>query len=214
MNKMKTLVLGSALAASTVVSGVAMAGASGNVGYMSDYVFRGVWQADSSASGGLDYDFGNGLAVGVWAADLNEGIEYDLYGSFSGEVGEVGYSIGYTTYNYTSDVFDDTYSEVNLGVSFGPLSIDHAIGEWDGFGAAEDYTFTSVTLEHKGAYVTLGSFGDDFDGDYTEIGYGMEVGGFDVGVAIIDNDENLDLRSVDGEGETIMTLSLGKSFDL
>ena len=73
MNKMKTLIAGSVLAASTVASSVAIAGASANVGYMSDYVFRGVWQADSSASGGLDYDFGNGLAVVVWAADLKDG---------------------------------------------------------------------------------------------------------------------------------------------
>ena len=62
MNKMKTLVLGSVLAASTVASSVAMAGASANVGYVSDYVFRGIYQAASSASAGLDYDFGNGVA--------------------------------------------------------------------------------------------------------------------------------------------------------
>lgn len=213
MNKMKTLIAGSVLAASTVTSGVAVAGLSGNVGFVSDYVFRGVYQAESSASGGLDYDFGNGLAVGVWAADVGDGIEYDLYGSFSGEVNDFGYSVGYTSYNYTDD-FDDTYGEVNLGVSFGPISVDHAIGEWDGFGAAEDYTFTSVTLEHKGAYVTFGSWGDDFTGDYTELGYGMEVGGFDVGVALINNDEDLDIHSTDGDGETLFTLSLGKSFDI
>lgn len=214
MNKMKTLVMGSVLAASTVASSVAMAGASANVGFVTDYVFRGVFQAESSASAGLDYDFENGFAVGVWGADVNEGIEYDLYGSYSGEVSGIGYSVGYTSYNYTEDAFDDTYGEVNLGISYGPISIAYAKGEWDGYGAAEDYDFTSVTLEHKGAYVTFGSWGDEFDGDYTEVGYGKEIGGFDVGVALIKNDENLDLRSTDGDGETIMTLSLSKSFDL
>jgi hypothetical protein len=83
-----------------------------------------------------------------------------------------------------------------------------------GAGATSDYSFTSVTLEHKGAYVTFGSFGKDAEGSYTELGYSMEAGGFDVGVAIINNDEDLDVRSTDGDGETTMTLSLSKSFDL
>lgn len=213
MSKMKSLVLGSVLAASTVASGAAVAGASGNIGYVSDYFFRGIYQTTSSASAGLDYDFGSGLAVGIWAADVDEGIEYDIYGSFSGEVGELGYSIGFTQYEYTDD-WDDTYSEVNLGLSYGPLSIEYSVGEYDGFGTPVDYTFTGVTLENKGAYITFGSFGDEAEGSYTEVGYGMEVGGFDVGVAIINNDEDLDVRTTDGDGETAMTLSLSKSFDL
>jgi len=213
MNKMKTLVLGTVLAASTVASSVAMAGASANIGFTSDYFFRGIYQTTSSASGGVDYDFENGFAVGVWAADVDDGIEYDLYASYSGEVSDLGYSVGYTTYNYTDD-WDDTYTEVNLGLSYGPVSVEHSIGEWDGFGTPVDYTFTGVTLEHKGAYVTFGSFGDEATGDYTEIGYGMEAGGFDLGVALINNDSDLDVRSAGGDGETAMTLSLTKSFDL
>ena len=214
MNKMKTLVLGSALAASTVATNVAVAGASANIGYTSDYFFRGIYQTTSSASAGLDYDFGNGFGVGVWAADVDDGIEYDLYGSFGGEVGDLGYSIGFTQYNYTDD-WDGTYEEVNLGLSYGPLSVDYADGTYEPVGGGEsDYSFVSVTLEHKGAYVTFGDFGKDAAGSYTELGYGMEVGGFDVGVAIINNDEDLDNRSGDLDGETAMTLSLSKSFDL
>jgi uncharacterized protein (TIGR02001 family) len=212
---MKTLVLGSALAASTVASGAAVAGLSGNVGFVSDYVFRGIYQTGSSASAGLDYDFGNGFGVGVWAADVDDGIEYDLYGSYGGEVGDLGYSVGYTAYRYSDD-WDGEYDEVNLGLSYGPLSVDYADGEFTpvGGGDTSDYSFTSVTLEHKGAYVTFGTFGKDADGDYTEVGYGLESGGVDYGVALIKNSEELDGRSADGDGETIMTFSIGKSFDL
>ena len=216
MNKMKTLVLGSVLAASTVASSVAMAGASGNIGYVSDYVFRGVYQTTSSASGGLDYDFENGLGIGVWAADVDDGIEYDLYGSFSGEAGDLGYSIGVTQYNYSDD-WDGTYEEVNLGLSFGPFSVAYANGDWEpvGGGTKIDYSFTSVTLEHKGAYLTYGTHGKDLlDGNYTELGYGLETGGIDLGVAIIKVNDKLDGHSTDGDGETLMTLSLSKSFDL
>ena len=217
MKKMTTsLVLGSVLAASTMVSGTAMAAGalSGNVGFVSDYYFRGIYQTGSSASGGVDYDFGNGVAVGVWAADVGDGLEYDLYGSYSGEFNEFSYSVGYTTYNYTDD-FDGTYSEVNLGGGFGPISVEYSAGTFDPVtGSSSDYSFTAVTGELGGAYVTFGTFGKDFDGSYTEVGYGLEVGGFDVGVAIINNDKDLDLRSVDADGETAMTFSLGKSFDL
>lgn len=217
MNKMKTLVLGSVVATSTVASTAALAGLSGNVGYVSDYVFRGIYQTASSASAGLDYDFGNGLAVGVWAADVDDGIEYDLYGSFGGEVGDLGYSIGYTSYRYSDD-WDGEYDEVNLGLSYGPLSVDYADGEYTPVGGTtSDYSFTSVTLEHKGAYITFGTFGKDADGDYTEVGYGLESGGIDYGIAIIKNSEELDQvsgHSADGDGETIMTFSIGKSFDL
>ena len=225
MNKMKTLVLGSALAASTVASGAAVAGLSGNVGFVSDYVFRGVYQTGSSASAGLDYDFGNGFGVGVWAADVDQGIEYDLYGSYSGEIEGFGYSVGFTQYNYSDD-WDGTYEEVNLGGSYGPISVAYADGEFEpvGGGATSDYSFTSVTLEHKGAYVTFGSFGKDADGSYTELGYGLSSGGIDYGVAIIKNSEELDCISgscrstgfteTTSDGETIMTFSIGKSFDL
>ena len=216
MKKMTaSLVLGSVLAASTMVSSTAMAAGalSGNVGFVSDYYFRGVYQSPASASGGIDYDIGNGLAVGVWAADVSDGMEYDLYGSYSGEFNEFSYSVGYTTYRYTDD-FDDTYGEVNLGGGFGPISVEYSVGTWDGFGASADYSFTGITGELGGAYATYGTWGKDFDGSYVEVGYGLEVGGFDVGVAIIKNDEDIDLRSADGDGETAMTFSMGKSFDL
>ena len=216
MKKMTTsLVLGSVLAASSLVSGTTMAAGalSGNVGFVSDYYFRGVYQSPASASGGIDYDFGNGLAVGVWAADVFDGMEYDLYGSYSGEVQDFSYSVGYTTYRYTDD-FDDTYGEVNLGGGYGPISVEYSVGTWDGFGTSADYSFTGITGELGGAYATYGTWGKDFDGSYVEVGYGLEVGGFDVGVAIIKNDKDIDLRSADGDGETAMTFSLGKSFDL
>ena len=219
MKKMTTsLVLGSVLAASTLMSGAAMAGSlSGNVGIASDYLFRGIDQGSSAtASGGVDYDFGNGVAVGIWAADVSDGIEYDLYGSYSGEYKDFSYSVGYTTYNYTGE-FDDTYQEVNLGGGYGPISVEYSDGTWDGFGTSVDYSFTGITFEMSGAYATYGTFGKDVDGSYVELGYGMETGGMDLGVALINSDEDLS-NQVDASGnptsEISMVLTLGKSFDL
>jgi uncharacterized protein (TIGR02001 family) len=220
----KSIVLGSVLAATLASSGAMAAGLSGNVGLVSDYFFRGIDQASgATGSGGLDYDMGNGLAAGVWLADVSQGIEYDIYGSYSGEVQGFSYSVGFTTYRYTNDLFDSTYNEVNLNVGYGPVSIEHSIGTNEKDTAAlntkpeTDYSFTAITLEQGGAYVTYGSFGKDAEGSYVELGYGMEVGGFDTGIALINS--NKDLSNVtDGDGkassDVSMVFSLGKSFDL
>ena len=55
-------------------------------------------------------------------------------------------------------------------------------------------------------------FGDEFDGDYFELGYGTTVSDIDVGVALIfpsDEIEQADGENGNGEG---IVFSLGKSF--
>jgi len=225
-----SLLIGSVLAASSLVSGTTMAGGlSGNVGLVSDYIFRGIDQASgATASGGLDYDFGNGLAVGTWLADVTAGIEYDLYGSYSGEVKDFSYSVGFTTYRYTNDLFDSTYNEVNLNAGFGPVSIEYSVGKnekndpvlWVTAGIDKpktDYSFAAITYTQGGFSAKYGSFGKDADGSFVELDYGMEVGGFDTGIALIKSDKNLSIYT-DGDGnssdDVSMVFSLGKSFDL
>ncbi|MBT76688.1 MAG: hypothetical protein CL798_00690 [Chromatiales bacterium] len=161
------------LAAAAVI---AQAEVTGNIGWDSDYVFRGVPQSESSASGGIDWEGDSGFYLGTWAADVGDGLEIDYYGGWGGETDSgFSYSVGYTLYDYTGD-FDEEYQEVNLGVGFGWLSLDISIGEWDG----DDYTNYELTAERNGFFVTLGSWGDDFDGDYLKLGYGTEIAGIDV----------------------------------
>ena len=57
---------------------VATADVSYNVGYVSEYYFRGILQKSSSASAGIDYEEG-GFYIGAWGADVGDGIEYDIY---------------------------------------------------------------------------------------------------------------------------------------
>ncbi|MEM7082293.1 MAG: TorF family putative porin [Pseudomonadota bacterium] len=179
---------------------------SGNVGWASDYHFRGIFQSDSSASLGVDYE-NAGWYVGTWAADVDDGAEVDLYFGFGGEYGEFSYGIGFTGYYYTGD-FDDTYQEINLSAGYGAVTLDVAIGEYDNFdGPTQDYTFFSLTAEHNDFYATLGSFSQDADGEYLELGYGTEVSGFDLGVAIIFANDDLI-----GDADESIVFSLGKSF--
>ena len=204
--------LASSVIADTAFAGVsapAMADLSANVGYASEYYYRGLLQKESSASAGIDYEQG-GFYAGTWAADVGDGLEYDLYAGYGMELGEVSVSAGVTGYYYTGD-FDETYEEFNLSAGWKFISVGYSAGEWDGSDDAGDYDFLEVTVEHNGFYATYGEFGDDFEGDYVELGYGAEVGGFDLGVAAIFSSE--ELSDQDGESEALV-FTLGKTFDL
>jgi uncharacterized protein (TIGR02001 family) len=199
--------------AAVMVPATSMAEVTANMGWVSEYIFRGVFQEDSSAFGGVDYASDSGFYLGTWGADVGDGLETDLYFGYAGGE-DFTYKIGYTGYYYTDD-FDDTYNEVNLGIGYGIFALDVAIGEWDGFGAPADYTFTSVTISpEKGPYFKLGSWGDEFDGDYFELGYtySMEEQGVDLSVAVVTSDD-LNVSDPDDleSGEWALTFGIKKN---
>ncbi|MEM8498417.1 MAG: TorF family putative porin [Pseudomonadota bacterium] len=216
---MKKVFIGIAAAASmlTTLPASADLSVSGNLGVMSDYFYRGIFQSDSVANGGLDLEYG-GFSLGTWAADVDDGLEVDVYGGYGHEFeGGFSASIGFTGYYYTGE-FDDTYQELNFGVGWNFLSVDYAVGEYDNFdGPTQDYDFLSVSAEYNGLYALFGSFGDDFSGDYWEFGYGMDVAGFDVTGSIIINDKELS-GTVDSSGlpdsDESFVLSISKSIDI
>lgn len=207
-----------------------------NVGWASDYIFRGYYQEDSSPFGGVDYAHDSGFYAGIWGADVGKGatddngggLEYDLYFGYSGSFGESGgFTIGYTGYFYTEDdpteptVFDDEYNEVNLGISFGIFSIDHAIGEAELFGFPSDYTFTSIAISPEvGPYYSYNTWGDESDGDFIEIGYGWSTMDLDLGVVFLYdlNAGEIDSVGLDhrwtGYEDTAVAFTISKTFNL
>ena len=206
----KALALASLLSASMFATTTAVAETSYNVGYVSEYYYRGIYQKNSSASAGVDFEE-DGLYVGAWTADVGEGLEYDLYAGYGTEVGDVSLGIGYTGYFYTDD-WDETYQEVNLSSGYGPVSIGYSIGEWDGDGGT-DYDFLEIGIDlGAGFYGTYGSFGDQFDGDYVEIGYGTTISEIDLGVAIIFPSEELQGDEDSDADDEAIVFSIGKSF--
>ena len=193
-----------------LLSTSAMAEWSANVGLVSDYHFRGIQQTESaSASAGIDYENG-GIYGGIWTAEVEDGLEVDIYGGYGHEFESgLGLGIGYTSYQYTGD-FDSQYDEVNLSASFGIVSLEYSFGDWKGpvdQPMDMDYSFTGITLEHSGFYGTFGTWGEDFEGEYLEFGYGTEYQGFDLGVSLVSSGSDLD----DSES---LYFSIGKSFDL
>lgn len=124
----------------------------GNVGFVSDYVFNGISQTFRSPAiqGGFDYAAANGLYIGTWASNVsgnqytNASMELDVYGGYNGKVSDdLGYQIGLmnVTYPngkaYTSTV--DTYkrwdtTEAILGATWKNLNVKltYTLTDWYG----------------------------------------------------------------------------------
>ena len=183
---------------------------SANLGFNSEYIYRGIPQKSSSAFAGLDFAAG-GFSAGAWTADVGDGLEVDLYGAYAIEAGDWGFSLGGTWYTYTGD-FDDDYLEANVGVSWKFLSFDAAFGRYDS-DPSQDYQFYSITASHNGFYGKIGTFADDFDGSYYEAGYAndltvKETYLFDYGISIIYSDSTLLL----GESDTNINFQIKRNF--
>ncbi len=197
-----------------------------NIGYVSDYVFRGVEQANSSGSAGLDAYY-KVLYAGTYVIDVGTGLEYDLYGGLNGEWSGFVLDLNYTTYNYTrnnprffsdgtpdeSTFFDDTSREVNLTLGYGPLSATFTRGIYDNFQGKipgnedQDYSALIMRGNYRGFAATYGVYGKDFDGTWWEFGYSTEVGGFDAGVTLVASNNRLD-------DEEYIVFSLRRVFDV
>ncbi len=188
-------------------AGAAQAELTGNIGFMSEYIFRGVPQADSVANGGLDYEQG-GFYIGTWAADVGMGAEVDGYLGYNMSFGDFEVGLGATRYYYTDD-FDETYEEINVHAGYKFVSFEYTMGEYD-VESTEDYTFFATRLEHKGLYGEYGRFGDDFDGDYFQVGYDTTLHGIDLGIALISSDD--ELSGDDDNTHLIVTVS--KTFSI
>lgn len=189
---------------------------SANVGWNSEYIFRGVPQSDSSSFVGVDVEQA-GFYVGTWAADVGEGLEVDVYGGYGGDWADFSYALGVTAYLYTDD-FDDDYYELNLHGGYGYVSADIAIGRYDNFGGPTlDYQYYTVSVEHREFYASISSWGDDYDGEVFEIGYsntlvinGAEL--FDYGIAVINSNDVGVSSSLEKDDDTSLVLSLSKAF--
>ena len=206
---LKTVLLKTVLLLSLLsVTGVANAEWSANIGFASEYHYRGILQKSSSANGGVDYESG-GFYAGTWVADVGDGMEVDVYGGYGADVADINLSVGFTGYYYTGD-FDDTYQEVNLGAAYGLLTLDLAVGQYDNFdGPTQDYTYYALTVEKNGFYGKYGGFSQDADGEYLEVGYGATVADIDLGVSLIFANDDLV-----GDAEESVVFTISKAFDL
>lgn len=137
----KRAVVGAVVLGAAAFSGSALAGVTGNVGVVSEYMFRGVTQTFNGAavSGGLDYAADSGIYVGTWASNINWGVggsELDVYGGFTKKFNDiVGIDVGAIYYYYPEadeeaeavygEGFDPNTIEVYAGMILGPATVKY-----------------------------------------------------------------------------------------
>lgn len=109
---MRKTILSLSVAAAVAVPATAMAQATGNVGFFSQYIFRGMSQTAGKPAlqGGLDYGHSSGLYVGTWGSNVSvlndpnasneSSFEWDFYGGYKGSAGPLGFDVGVLQYYY------------------------------------------------------------------------------------------------------------------
>jgi len=157
---------------------VIQAEVSGNVGVVSNYLFRGVTQTDDSAAvqGGLDWSDPSGFYLGTWLSNVDfggkEDAEVDLYGGFGGAFGDSGvtYDLGTIYYLYPGGG-DLDYGELYFGLGLGVVSASIAYtywGEVDGpsaFDTGDLYYNLSVDIPIPLEQFSLSTFAGYYDFD-------------------------------------------------
>ena len=188
-----------------------------NIGYMSEYWYRGYYMSESSVSFGADAEMGN-FYVGTWWADVDKGVEYDIYGGYNFSLMGIPMYAGFTGYYY-SDNFDSDYQEINIGADMGFMSIDAAVdGEYQldaGDQGYQHYTIT-VPLSFVGLpidYQYQTWTGEAITGHNHELNYGMTVSGVDVGLMVGRNIDTSHASGLtDNDDSTYANFTLGYSF--
>lgn len=154
--KAVNLIAAGTLVGATLMSTSALAGLSGNVGVVSEYMFRGVGQSGGAAvQGGLDYEFESGLYVGTWVSNISfgGGTEQDLYIGYATSLGEIDLDLSALYYWYPEE--DESGSELStlefaVGVGFGPVTVGYALATENNFfigdGNGEEAGYLSVGL--------------------------------------------------------------------
>lgn len=208
------------VSSTALVSAASAAEVSANFGVTSDYIWRGMTQNGglTSASGGLDVDFGNGIYAGTWIGDVDFAgagttmatQETDFYVGYSGESGSISYDVGYIMYTYDAD--DINFDEVYITVGTGGVSLSYysLLGD-DGDADAGDATYLSLDYETEvgelGLALHYGAYDAEDWGlaDSTDMSITVSKGDFSLAYVTTD-----DLTGDDDEDR--MVVSWGTSF--
>ena len=192
-----------------------------NIGYMSEYWYRGAYQAESSMSFGADVEMGS-MYIGMWGADVSDaagagsGTEIDLYAGYNFELMSIPMYLGVTGYYYT-DNFDRDYEEVNFGGDFGMFSFDAAVlGSYksDANNASSDYGHFTLTVPLGMLDYSYQTFtGGSLHYATHELNYSTSVSGIDLGATLgRNNDGGAGASPNSNQETTYANFTIGYSF--
>ena len=161
----KPLVLATAVSVASLSGMISTAQAeiSGNIGAVSQYIFRGgVENDDASVQGGLDWASDNGIYVGYWGSNLGygddgaNGVENDFYAGWGGG-DKFTYDIGLLYYYYLN-VSDSNVPELYGNLGWGPLTFGAAYALDDASWTNQGDIYWSLAAEGEvGGGFTLGA---------------------------------------------------------
>jgi hypothetical protein len=122
----KTLIAAATLTTFGLAAAPAAVALDASASLATSYLWRGTELGNGDAALAVDLSGSTGaISYGLWVSSGDStSTEYDLYASYGGSVGEIGYSVGYASYNYPSTGigFDDS-AEYIYGLSYGPASV-------------------------------------------------------------------------------------------
>jgi uncharacterized protein (TIGR02001 family) len=170
---MKQMILASALAAASVAPAVALAQTpaapasphtiSYNIGFFSEYIFRGITQTGGkpAVQGGVDYGHESGFYAGTWASNVSwlqdfglytrSSLEWDFYGGYKWSfANDFGLDVGSIYYWYPGTR--------NAGVTNANTWEIYVAGTWKFLGAKFSYSLTD--------YFGAKPIGQDTDGTW------------------------------------------------
>lgn len=203
----------------------------GNVGLMTDYVYRGVSQTDEGPAiqGGFDVSHISGFYAGIWGSnvDFNDGdeatVEVDYFAGYSGELSGVNYDLGalYYTYPGADDDLDYDYWEfaAAVGYDFDVFALSGTINySPEFFGDTGDAFYYSAAVDVPLPYDLslsshIGHQTVDEGEDYTDwaVGLGYSLAGFDLALTYTDTDLDEPDECADGCSARIVA-SVSRSF--
>lgn len=232
---MKKIVSALMVAGLASVSGVAMAAEAsphtltGNVGFASDYRFRGISQTyeDPAIQGGFDYAHSSGFYLGTWGSNVESlslngaNMEWDVYGGYTFNVGDVAVNVGGLYYWYpsqTNNAVDIDTFEVYAGATWKWLNVKYSHSTTELFGIIDSensgYLEANVNVPlpadvtlglHYGYQGVAGSIAGTDNDSYSDwkISVSKPILGFNVSLAYVDTD--VDSTNVTWGGNTAVT---------
>ena len=163
----KTLIAAATLTTFGLAAAPAAVALDASASIATSYLWRGTELGNGDAALAVDLSGSTGaISYGLWVSSGDSSsTEYDIYASYGGSVGEIGYSVGYASYNYPSlgTGFDDA-AEYIYGLSYGPASVT----VYDEKGG--DYEYTVVGYE-AGAYSF--AYGDNETTTHFDVSYAV-----------------------------------------
>lgn len=134
----------------------------GNMGFVSNYIFRGLTQswAKPAVQAGLDYAHSSGFYFGTWASSIsdkeynNANMEWDFYAGYNGKINDdMGWGVGAIQIwypggklmNFTPDQKYDT-QELNASFNYKILSLKYSYALTDLFGLNQNNYFGPVYI--------------------------------------------------------------------